>query len=195
MDPAITETAVPSGVSTSGPPDFSPGVVNDGSYYVLDMSGNPIIVNGTSDTNYDLVYYEYEAGSSGNIEMDRVIVGITNDSTGQTYYQVFNWGDGVPDTNTNVDTAVITPSVNSAEYDNQQIDMSNNLYQDPSPPPTMQTGILIDVDNAPDPPPPATYNYVVIIAPVVIAPSPQTVPPSDTTGQTNGIDVVDVPNP
>jgi hypothetical protein len=137
-----------------------------------------------------MAYYESDTGA-GNIQMDQIIIGITNDTLWLTYeyYEVFNWGNNVPDTNTNVDTTtLIDPPGNPAnpEADNEVIPTSE-LYG--SPP--QQSGILIDVDNAPDPPPPDTYNYVVIIAP----PPPAQIPAADTTAQINSIDVVDVLNP
>lgn len=113
-------------------------------------------VTDTSETNYDLIYYEFNSG--GNITMDQVIVGISVFSDGNLYYEVFNWGNGNRDTNTNVDTAIL--GVDPAEVDNQSIDV-NDLYGSPPD----QTGILIDVDNAPSAPPAGDYPYVVIISP------------------------------
>jgi hypothetical protein len=179
--PGSTKIAPPVQVEI-GAPNGSISWTADNSYYVLNL---PVVVNGPSDKNYDLVYYEmqYPFSSPGYIRMDQVIVGITNDNTGSSYYQVFNWGDGVPDTNTNVDTSVI--GVNPAEVDNQIIPMTD-LHQDSAASP--QTGITIDVDNAPSNPPPDTYNYVVIVAP----PTPPPPAPAGDGGQTDSVQVTEV---
>jgi hypothetical protein len=89
--------------------------------------------------------------------MDSVIVGISQNSSGNPYYEVFNWGDGVADTNTNVDSNL--PAI-PPETDNATIATSDLYGTAPN-----QTGITIDVDNASSHPPPGSYPYVVIIAP------------------------------
>ena len=186
MDPTYTKLAgpadpPPTGFNLGAPdgataqnPDFK-----DGNYFVVNA---PVIVEATPDGKYDMVYYEWDTG--GKILMDQVIVGISKDPSGNPYYEVFNWGDGQPDKNTNVDTTL--PGI-PAETDNAQIDTSK-LYQDPSGPP--QTGILIDVDKAPSNPPPDTYDYVVIIAPKN-APAG----PSSDGGQVDSIQVTEVASP
>lgn len=199
IDPSLTQIAQPGNVNV-GPPDGLNSSPTAGTYYIIDVSSNPIWVNPTPDGNYDLVYYENVAATvtpaPQHIDMDQVIVGISQDG-GATYYPVFNWGDGVPDTNTNVDTTTLPelPPNNPAqpEADNQSIPTSA-LYQDPSAPGSPQTGITIDVDTAPSNPPPGRYDTVVIINPP--APSPTQTLPSptqDSTGQTDGIDVTEVP--
>jgi hypothetical protein len=127
-----------------------------GSFTVIDISASPIVVVGPSETNYDLVYNEAEfngPGGSGEIRLDNVILGISMFADGHVYYEVFNWGNGVPDFNTNVSGVL--------EVDNQTILMAD-LWNYPG------TGILIDVDNAPSlpPPEPGGYLYLVVIAPV-----------------------------
>jgi hypothetical protein len=194
IDPALTELpATPPGLNVGAPDgnNASGSGFPDGSYVVVNVSSNPVVVNATPDGHYDLVYYEDENPNGSNqIEMDQVIIGISNDPSGNPYYQVFNWGDGIRDTNTNVDTATI--GVPSAENDNQAISTSV-LYEDPSSPPSppnpnLQTGILIDVDQAPSHPPPDTYDYVVVIAP------PADPPPGDG-GQVDSIQVTEVSSP
>jgi hypothetical protein len=164
----------------SGAPDGNGGSINnnlfDGQYFVIN---SPVHVAPTPDGHYDMVYYEMaNPNCGGQVCMDQVIIGITNDATGQTYYEVFNWGDGIPDTNTNVDTTQL--GVPTAEDDNQIISTSD-LYIDPSQvglpqPPDLQTGILIDVDTAPSNPPRdpvtgTTYDYVVVVAPPASSPN------------------------
>jgi hypothetical protein len=143
-------TSVPADTNI-GAPDGAIGGVPDGYYIILSLSATPIVVNGPSDTNYDFVYYERPAGVG--IEMDSVIISISTDNA--TYYVVFNWGDGTPDNNSNVG------DVAGAENDNQPID-SSQLYGTPP----QDTGILVDVDNAPSHPPVGTYEYLAIQAPL-----------------------------
>ncbi|MEW6402559.1 MAG: hypothetical protein AB1649_12220, partial [Chloroflexota bacterium] len=194
IDPALMALpTTPSGFN-AGLPDGSNASgsdLPDGSYFVLDMSSSPVVVNASPDGNYDLVFYEDEnPNGSGEIAMDQVIIGITNDPSGNAYYEVFNWGNGIPDTNTNVNTSTL--GLPSAEVDNQIIPTAD-LYQDPSSPPSPsdpQTGILIDVDQAPSHPPPDTYEYIVVIAP------PDTNPNNASdNGQVDSIQVIEVSSP
>lgn len=117
----------------------------------MDISASPIIIIGPAENLYDLVYNEMEfpAGSS-QIQLDNVILGISTDPNGQIYYEVFNWGNGIIDFNTNISAY--------PEADNQAILMSD-LWNFPG------TGVLIDADNAASQPPPGTYNYLVIVSP------------------------------
>lgn len=171
--PTIPPTDVPTGIPSTpdpswgapipsdiviGNPDGTISQIPQGSYAVIDINASPIIVVGSSEINiYDLVYYEAEYEATGEIQLDNVILGISKYPDGQIYYEIFNWGNGSPDFNTNVS--------GYAEIDNQIISM-NDLWNYPG------TGILIDVDNAPSLPPPQPYEYLVIIAP--INPSPDT---------------------
>lgn len=194
LDPALTEISpTPAGLN-EGPPDGSTADGSDfpdGSFTIVDISANPIVVGPTPDGNYDLVYYEDENPNGSNeIAMDQVIVGITNYdlwyNNNNTYYEVFNWGNGVADDNSNVSTTDL--GLPTAENDNQVIS-TNDLYLDPSappPPPNAQTGILIDVDGAPSNPPPGTYDIVVIIAPPASAPNND-----GDGGQVDSVDVTD----
>jgi hypothetical protein len=168
IDPALTAlTATPSGFN-EGPPDGVVASPPDGSYFVVNVSSNPVVVGATPDGNYDLAYYEDE-NPPGFVSMDQVIIGISNDPSGNPYYEIFNWGDGTPDSNSNVDISVLSPAplpASPAESDNAQI-TTGQLYGTPP----NQTGILIDVDTAPSSPPAGTYNYVVIISPPASAPN------------------------
>ena len=138
------------------------------------------------------MYYESESG--GNITLDHVIIGISNEPDGDPYYEVFNWGDNVPDTNTNVDISIMPPDPSAlpppgpacteAECDNREIS-TDKLYDPSGSPGEPQTGILIDVDNAPSNPPPGEYEYVVIISPNS----------GDSSNQIDGIELVDEPPP
>jgi hypothetical protein len=165
-------TSTPDGFNVGAPNGAPVGSVADGTYFVVNLGGNPIIVNGPSDTNYDFVYYERDTG--GGIQMDRVILSISTDDV--AYYVVFNWGDGVPDANSNVgDVAQST----GTENDNQPIDSSELYGTAPQ-----DTGILVDVDNAPSNPPAATYQYLAIQAPA---------PPASSDGaDVDAIEVTEV---
>ncbi len=185
--PCIFPTGYPSvlvGVSATPPAEFNEGGpdgapvgnVQDGSYVIVYLTGSPLIVNGPSDTNYDLAYYEIDNGSGSNIALDAVILSISKDNV--TYYVVFNWGAGGPDTNSNVgDVAAST----GTEEDDQVIP-SSELYGTAP----LQSGVLIDVDNADSEPPPGEYRYLAIQAPLA--------PPNDFNDGTDidSIEVVDV---
>jgi hypothetical protein len=151
--PLVGSPASVPGYTNIGVPDANIGGVANGFYFIINLGLTPIIVNGPSDTNYDFVYYEF--ANPVNISMDSVIISISSDGT--TYYQVFNWGNGIPDDNSNVGPIA---SSTGTENDNQTI-QATDLHG--SPP--NQTGILVDVDNAPSNPPPGSYSYLAIQAP------------------------------
>jgi hypothetical protein len=176
--PVGTPVSIPAGI-TVGTPDGTLGTLLDGSYIVMDLSSNPIIVNGPSDKNYDFVYYEQAAGPG--ILMDRVILSISTALAG-TYYQVLNWGDGTPDTNSNIGNVVT--STPYQELDNQPIDASKLYGATP-----LQTGVLVDVDNAPSHPPVGSYSFLAIQAPP--PPTPPSTPDPGNDGSV-GIDSVQV---
>lgn len=108
--------------------------------------------------------------SSGTIRLDSVILGVSKYVDGREYYQIFNWGDGMPDYNSNV--------WDVTEADNQLIQM---IYLYPYP----GTGILLDVDNAASEPPLGEYPYLVVI-------SPRKTPSTDSI-QVDAIQLVNVP--
>lgn len=176
--PVGTPVSIPAGI-TVGTPDGTLGTLLDGSYIVMDLSSNPIIVNGPSDKNYDFVYYEQAAGPG--ILMDRVILSISTALAG-TYYQVLNWGDGTPDTNSNIGNVVT--STPYQELDNQPIDASKLYGATP-----LQTGVLVDVDNAASHPPVGSYSFLAIQAPP--PPTPPSTPDPGNDGSV-GIDSVQV---
>ena len=155
--------------------------MSDGTYVVIDLgTGNGVQVNGTSDTNYDLVYYEMPG--CGSICMDQVVIGISNDPNGNTYYVVFNWGDGTPDMNTNVG------DVAGTEVDNYAIPTSE-LYGTPP----YQNGILIDVDSASSNPPIGLYQYLVLLE--VEPANPADDIDGDDGADIDAIQIVEVANP
>jgi hypothetical protein len=179
VDPSYGAPAsVPSQIGVGTDPNNTIGEIEDETYIIISLQ---ITVSSTPDDNYDLVYYEWNNSSA--VYLDWIIIGISNDndySDGMEYYEVFNWGNGTPDTNSNVGVVAIAEG---GEDDDQYVDIADNnevppsadtLHDpdyDPGPPtetngPLPQTGILIDVDeNVPSNPPPGTYNFVVVISP------------------------------
>jgi hypothetical protein len=139
---------VPRGEPNIGPPNGSVAEVRCGGYLDIDLSAQPI----TSHSGYDLVYYE-RAACSG-ICLDWVQVDVCDDATCSTRVTVFNWGDGLPDGNTNVAAYAA-----GGEDDNEDIPAAalhcSGLFC---------TGITIDVD-ALGPVPPGGYQRLRIWSP------------------------------
>jgi len=143
-------SATDSDTSTSG----EPGIGGPDGIWITIPTGTsitllfspPIVADGDVGTP-DFVYYERLA-TPVSIDLDWVQVEISMD--GITWYQVFYWGDGIPDTNTNVDINVI----GGAEADNRSI-LATNLYN--------STGITVDVDGLV---PPGNYSWMRITSPV-----------------------------
>lgn len=159
VPPGYTENTPPGQIEVGSPPNGSIGSIVDGTYIIINLS---LVVSSTPDNNYDLVFYEYNNG--GSVYLDWIVIGITNDADdtdGISYYEVFNWGNVTPDTNSNVGDVAQTTGT---EDDNQQVNLTE-LHDADGGGSAPQTGILIDVDNATSAPPPATYNYVVVISP------------------------------
>ncbi len=126
----------------------------------LDSAGAPRI---TSHPGYDFV--DYEAPGCAGICLDWVQIDVCGDPcTG--WVTVFNWGDNIPDANTNVATFAA-----GGETDNQSIPAASLLNS---------TGITIDVD--PFGVPPGGYRYIRIY-------SPLNWPNNDPT-QVDSIDIV-----
>lgn len=155
---------------------------------IIDFSSTPIRVNSTPDDYYDLVFFESEYnGNSGYIRLDYIIIGIIKDiNTSSDYYEVFNWGNNDPDTNTNANIDELPtdpPCPSGEECDNYGIS-TTDLYSDSG----VNTGIVIDVDTAPAAPPPGDYNQVIIISPSQPA-------GSGDSAQVDAIVVTEIPKP
>lgn len=161
LDPNWSPVAPPPQINLDAPDGIAANLPN-GSYTVLNISANPVVVLVTPDAFYDLVFYEYN--ESGTIYMDHIIIGISQHADGSVYYEVFNWGNNVPDTNTSLDINNLpTPGAGCTDGDPECDDRRfapSELYPYPG------TGVLIDVDTAPSAPPPGTYDYIVIISPI-----------------------------
>lgn len=110
--------------------EFPPGVI------ILAVT---VTADGTS--NPDMVYYE--ASSGGGVLMDWVRIEIGD---GYNWYNVFDWGDNNPDTNTNVDFTLLPPLV-PPEPDQRFI---LGLYNG--------HGVTIDIDSSV--PAPGNYPYI-----------------------------------
>lgn len=149
-------SASDSNISTSSEPDIGPPngtwqSIPQGTSLVLLLS--PAIV-ADGDVGYpDFVYYERLAPPAHPtaVELDWVQVEISADGT--TWYQVFYWGDGTPDINTNVDVQNTIGDLCPTETDNCVIP-KERLYR--------STGITIDIDGIV---PPGTYPWVRIYSP------------------------------
>ena len=111
-----------------------------------------IVANGDLGTP-DFVYYERRSTPT-QIELDWVQVEISSD--GNTWYEVFYWGDpgGSPDTNTNVDVQYVINDLCPTEIDNCVIP-TTRLYN--------STGITIDIDSIV---PSGNYSWIRITSPV-----------------------------
>jgi uncharacterized repeat protein (TIGR02543 family) len=145
-----------------GQPDGNYLQIDDGGIVFIDL-GATIEVIGPSESNYDLVCYDFGYFSDG-IAMDWSILQISTD--GANWYTIFYWGDGIPDNHSNVG--------GYPENDNEYIPFSALYGTLP-----LKTGIAIDVDNAPGvavpapldattipgPVPPGFYRYLRIFAP------------------------------
>jgi hypothetical protein len=156
--PTTPATHTPTVTATASPPDGGPDVggpdcqiyeLNGGNSIIVDL-GSPALVTGHA--GFDLVYYESQSG--GGILMDWVIIFVCEDAACATEYEVFNWGDGGPDSNTNVGGA----GYSAPEDDNEAIPAAA-LWTGGS----LQTGIAIDID--PLVPAPRTFQYIRIFAP------------------------------
>ena len=156
-----TDTPVPcTGNIPPGEPDVIPpasspdgrlAAVACGTAFIVDLGASPIVITGSMDPDYDLVYYERDTG--GGIMLDWVIVDVCADASCSTAYTVFYWGNATPDTNTNIGVLGYGPP----EPDNQPIPSADLWGSAP-----YQTGIAIDVDMAA---PAGTYQWVRIYAP------------------------------
>jgi hypothetical protein len=139
--------------------------VSAGDAIIIDLMGNPIIIDETPNPDVDLVLYEREdPARRGTIALDFVVVRIAK-SLLDTWFTVFHWGDQIPDANTNVESYA---SDADGELDNEAIPIdtpSSPLV--PTPPlvgtPPFNTGIEIDVDSVVRTP--GAYPLIMIGAP------------------------------
>jgi hypothetical protein len=167
---AFTETSTPTDTPTLIYTDPLPGEIGpspDSIVYNLLAGGSltlefPIDVKGHN--GYDLVYYELPMGSG--IWLDWVTVEI---SDGRNWYTIFDWGDNIADSNTNMDFnylpyPVMEPIPPPEEPDQRDVP-SASLYPYPG------TGIAIDLDSVV---PPGSYYYIRFSCPSSINGVPDT---------------------
>lgn len=164
---------------TASTPPPQLGLPPNNDPYTLPAGGTlTLSINLTADGNtsdWDLVYYEYSLASFpppntfDGIWLDWIIIEI---SDGSNWYTVFNWGDNIRDTNTNVDYTILTlpaPPPNPEEMDQRPI-AASDLYN--------SSGVAIDIDSVV---PPGTYTFIRLRAPT-----------GDTDGQAevDGIEIL-----
>jgi uncharacterized repeat protein (TIGR01451 family) len=117
----------------------------------------PYLVVG-NNPGWDLILYELP--NNYGIAMDLIILQIGD---GNNWYTIFNWGDNLPDTNSNLDISVI----GGLETDNRNFTTPPNsdlLYPfNSGTPSNPATGIVIELDGVV---PNGTYYYIRIISPV-----------------------------
>jgi uncharacterized repeat protein (TIGR01451 family) len=135
-------------------PDGSTAVISPGTAVTLAFD-TPLVVGGHPD--WDLVLYELKNGSG--IAMDLITLQI---SDGNNWYTVFNWGDNLADTNSNMNIGVLGGS----ETDNRAFTSppaSDVLYPfGTGTTANPATGIVIELDNVV---PAGTYPYFRISSP------------------------------
>jgi hypothetical protein len=107
-----------------------------------------LVTNG--DGSYDLAYYERAAPGGTGVFLDWVILEIGD---GTNWYTVFNWGNNIADTNSNMDFNVL-PNPQVPEETDQRDIPTSALYNG--------TGITIDVDAII---PPGAYSFIRFTAP------------------------------
>jgi hypothetical protein len=133
------------------PPEI--GTSPDGTVYSLPSGGSltlgiNLVANG--DANFDLAYYERPSPGGTGIFLDWVIVEIGD---GTNWYTIFNWGNNIADTNSNMDFNSL-PNPQVPEETDQRDIPTSALYNG--------TGVAINVDAMV---PPGTYSYIRFTAP------------------------------
>ena len=113
-----------------------------------------INLTADGDSAWDLVFYEYSViPLFDGVWLDWIVIEI---SDGNNWYTVFNWGDNIRDTNTNVDYTILTVPVTPP--DPEEVDQrpvaTGDLYNG--------SGIAIDIDSIVSP---GTYIYIRFYAP------------------------------
>jgi hypothetical protein len=154
--PSSTPTATPplcTGTVTApnepniGPPNGEWREIPCGGYFDIDLNGVSSYITST------LVYYERAVPTCGGVCLDWVKIDVCTDNPCVQWTTVFNWGDDIPDYNTNVYSYTV-----GGELDNEPIPASALL---------LGTGITINVDDPTLPPVPlGGYRYIRIWSPI-----------------------------
>ena len=134
--------------NAGGEPDGNQADIDEGGYLTFTLPAGSGIRDGPG---YDFVFFEWPNGPG--IELDWIVAEISDN--GVTWHEVFNWGGGGLDTNTNIEPPYGSDA--NGEMDNEPIP-SDDLW--PSGLIT-NTGIAIDI-NTPTwvPPQGSQYRYI-----------------------------------
>jgi hypothetical protein len=138
---------MPPGEPNFGLPNGSFVQIQCGSYLDIDLDSAGVS-HITSHTGYDFV--DYEQAGCGGICLDWVQIDVCGDPC-TSWVTVFNWGDDIPDNNTNVASFAA-----GGEVDNKPIPGTALLNG---------SGITIDVD-ALGPVPSGGYRYIRVWSPI-----------------------------
>lgn len=142
-----TETSIPTSIPTAiptatftdipapsepnfGEPNGSAILLGNGSSVTFSLSG--FLLDG--NTTMDVVYYEKEETSSaGKIHLGAVLIEVYDETTA-AWYTIYNWGDGIVDTNASYNNG-------NSEPDGFPIDIA--VLSGTAP---LNTGIALDID-------------------------------------------------
>lgn len=133
-------------ISASGAPDGSPAEIAEGGYLTFTLPADSGIRDGSG---YDFVFFELPNGPG--IFLDWMMVDISDD--GASWHEVFNWGDNITDTNTNI--ASYNYNGDTGEQDNEPIN-SADLWPGGL---ITNTGVAIDISII-NPPLGSQYRYI-----------------------------------
>ncbi len=156
-----TETLVPTATFTPITPDATPGEIGTepdglGGIYVLPSDSYltlGLVINVNGHPGPDLIFYERPAGLG--IDMDQIVIWISQTGHTGEWYQILNWGDDVSDANVDPNMDILGIAI---EDDNHQINASY-LYSSNG----FATGLRIELDGYV---PPGEYRYIRFYAPL-----------------------------
>jgi hypothetical protein len=157
---ATCSAGIPDCSASTGEPDNSETNIEPGGVITVDMGIGNGIMNGRG---YDFVFYEWwnpDSGPAGDVELDEIVIELSAD--GDTWYEVFNWGDGYNPSMDDYTNVVGQSNDVDGEVDNEIIP-STLLYGIPPIPPH-PSGILVDI-NFLGAPPNTAYRYVRLSCP------------------------------
>jgi len=154
---AICSISVTNCRDATGAPDGRAAEVHPGGTIILDMGAGNGITNGRGE---DLAFYEWWDSSANGVFMDHVVIELSED--GNTWYQIFNWGDGY--SHPMDDFSFIAAFSNDDDGEVSDEFIPSTLLYGIFPYPPRPSGILIDisfVDGSSD----VVYRYVRISCP------------------------------
>ena len=113
-----------------GGPDGNAATLGNGAWIEFNLSG--FALDGNSA--WDAVYYEMEeASAAGKIHLGSVKIEVYDQTTSE-WYEIYNWGDGVADTNA---------SYNNGNSEPNGFPIDKSLLYGASP---LNTGVAMDID-------------------------------------------------